>query len=61
MGIMFVSVKEMRENFWVALSREKNSIQPRRPIKSPGWWDLKKTQKAKLSYQGDWLLKQNNL
>lgn len=29
MGIMFVSVKEMHENFWAALSREKkkNSIQ----------------------------------
>lgn len=24
MGIMFVSVKEMHENFWVALSRDKN-------------------------------------
>lgn len=24
MGIMFVSVKEMHENFWAALSREKN-------------------------------------
>lgn len=25
MGIMFVSVKEMCENFWVALSREKKT------------------------------------
>lgn len=25
MGIMFVSVKEMHENFWAALSREKKT------------------------------------
>lgn len=61
MGIMFVSVKEMRENFWVALSREKKLHTTKKTNQKSRMMGLKKTQKAKLSYQGDWLLKQNNL